>query len=84
MYLLELLLFGDVALSLAFYASRDPAFSIRMAEVLRVRNKWVRIRQGKSSLEALCWDVPVREQMKGDFLVEFYGKTRILRGFTPR
>jgi single-stranded-DNA-specific exonuclease len=64
--------------------NRPPKFSIRMAEVLSVRNKWVRIRQGKSSVEALCWDVPVTEQMKGDFLVEFYGKTRILRGFTPR
>jgi single-stranded-DNA-specific exonuclease len=64
--------------------NRPPKFSIRMAEVLRVRNKWVRIRQGRSSVEALCWDVPVTEQMKGDFLVEFYGKTRILRGFTPR
>ena len=64
--------------------NRPPTFSIRMAEVLSVRNKWVRIRQGKSNLEALCWDVPVTEQMKGDFLVEFYGKTRILRGFTPR
>jgi single-stranded-DNA-specific exonuclease len=64
--------------------NRPPKFSIRMAEVLSVRNKWVRIRQGRSSVEALCWDLPVREQMKGDFLVEFYGKTRILRGFTPR
>lgn len=64
--------------------NRPPRFSIRMAEILSVRNKWVRIRQGRSSVEALCWDVPVTEQMKGDFLVEFYGKTRILRGFTPR
>jgi single-stranded-DNA-specific exonuclease len=64
--------------------NRPPTFSIRMAEVLTVRNKWVRIRQGRSSVEALCWDVPVTEQMRGDFLVEFYGKTRILRGFTPQ
>jgi single-stranded-DNA-specific exonuclease len=64
--------------------NRPPTFSIRMAEVLSVRNKWVRIRQGRSSVEALCWDVPITEQMKGDFLVEFYGKTRILRRFTPR
>jgi single-stranded-DNA-specific exonuclease len=64
--------------------NRPPTFSIRTAEVLSVRNKWVRIGQGRSSVEALCWDVPVTEQMKGDFLVEFYGKTRILRGFTPR
>jgi single-stranded-DNA-specific exonuclease len=64
--------------------NRPPTFSIRMAEALSVRNKWVRIRQGRSSVEALCWDVPVAEQRRGDFLVEFYGKTRILRGFTPR
>jgi single-stranded-DNA-specific exonuclease len=64
--------------------NRPPTFSIRMAEVLSARNKWVRIRQGRSSLEVFCWDVPVTEQMKGDFLVEFYGKTRILRGFSPR
>jgi single-stranded-DNA-specific exonuclease len=64
--------------------NRPPAFSIRMAEVVSVRNKWARIRQGRSSVEVLCWDVPLTEQMKGDFLVEFYGKTRILRGFTRR
>ena len=64
--------------------NRPPMFSVRMAEVVSVRNKWVRIRQGRSSVEALCWDAPLTEQMKGDFLVEFYGKTRILRGFTPR
>jgi len=61
-----------------------PRFSIRMAEVVSVRNRWIRIRQGRSSFEELCWDVLVTEQMKGDFLVEFYGKTRILRGFTPQ
>jgi single-stranded-DNA-specific exonuclease len=64
--------------------NRPPMFSIHMAEVLSVRNKWARIRQGRRSVEVFCWDVPVTEQMKGDFLVEFYGKTRILRGFTPR
>ena len=64
--------------------NRPPAFSIRMAEVVSIRNKWARIRQGRSSVEVLCWDVPVTEQIKGDFLIEFYGKTRILRGFTPR
>jgi single-stranded-DNA-specific exonuclease len=63
--------------------NRPPRFSIRMAEVLSVRNKWARIGQGRNSIEVLCWDVPVTAQMKGDFLVEFYGKTRILRGFTP-
>jgi len=64
--------------------NRPPMFSIRMAEVLSIRNKWSRIRQGRSSVEVLCWDIPLTEEMKGDFLVEFYGKTRILRGFTPR
>ena len=64
--------------------NRPPTFSISMAEVQNVRNKWVRIRQGRSSIEALSPDVPVTKQMKGDFVVEFYGKTRILRGFTPR
>jgi single-stranded-DNA-specific exonuclease len=64
--------------------NRPPTFSIRMAEVLSVRNKWARVRQGRSSVEVLCWDVPITEQMKGDFIVEFCGKTRILRGFTPR
>ena len=64
--------------------SRPPKFSIRVAEVVSVRNKWVRIRQGRNNIEVLCWDVPVAKHMKGDFLVEFYGKTRILRGFTPR
>jgi single-stranded-DNA-specific exonuclease len=63
--------------------NRPPMFSIRIAEAKSVRNKWVRIRQGRSSIEALCWDLPVTEHMKGDFLVEFYGKTRIVRGFTP-
>jgi single-stranded-DNA-specific exonuclease len=52
--------------------NRPPTFSIRMAEVLSIRNKWARIRQGRSSVEVLCWDVPITEQMKGDFLVEFY------------
>jgi len=64
--------------------NRPPMFSIRMAEVLGARNKWVRIGQGRSSIEAFCWDVPVTEGMKGDYLVEFYGKTRILRAFTPQ
>jgi single-stranded-DNA-specific exonuclease len=63
--------------------NRPPMFSIKIAEAKSVRNKWVRIRQGRSSVEALCWDIPVTEHMKGDFLVEFYGKTRILRAFTP-
>ena len=64
--------------------NRPPMFSIHMAEVVSIRNKWARIRQGRMTVEVLCWDVPITEQMKGDFLVEFYGKTRILRGFAPK
>ncbi len=56
--------------------NRPPAFSIRIAEVLSVRNKWARIGQGRSSVEVFCWDVPVTEQMKGDFLVELRGLHR--------
>ena len=29
--------------------NRPPAFSIRMAEVVSIRNKWARIRQGRSA-----------------------------------
>jgi single-stranded-DNA-specific exonuclease len=77
--------FSDQLLQLEPFGegNRPPMFSIRIAEAKSVRNKWVRIRQGRSSVEALCWDIPATEHMKGDFLVEFYGKTRILRGFTP-
>ncbi len=77
--------FNDQLLQLEPFGegNRPPLFSIRMAEAKNVRNKWVRIRQGRSSVEVLCWDIPVTERMKGDFLVEFYGKTRILRAFTP-
>jgi single-stranded-DNA-specific exonuclease len=64
--------------------NRPPTFSIRTAEVLSIKNKRLRIRQGRNSVEALCWKVPVTKGMKGDFLVEFYGKTRILRGFIPQ
>ena len=32
-------------------------------------------------MEALSWDIALREGMRGDCLIEFYGKRRILRGF---
>jgi single-stranded-DNA-specific exonuclease len=61
-----------------------PVFSIHLAEVVRVKNRRVRIRQGRHSIEVLSWEVVVDEGMKGDCFIEFHGKTRILRGFAPR
>jgi len=58
-----------------------PVFLIRCVEVASLRNRWVRIRQGRFSLEALCWDLPLKEGMRGDCLIEFRGKRRILRDF---
>ena len=61
--------------------NRAPIFLLRMVEVQSVKNRWVRIRQGGHSLEALSWDIAVSVGMRGDCLIEFYGKRRILRGF---
>ena len=58
-----------------------PVFLLRSVEVASLRNRWVRIRQGRYSLEALCWDLSLKERMLGDCLIEFRGKRRILRGF---
>jgi single-stranded-DNA-specific exonuclease len=58
-----------------------PVFELRMAEVMSVKNRWVRIRQGRYSIEALCWDSPPRAGARGDCLVEFRGKRRFLREF---
>ena len=63
--------------------NRAPVFLVRLAEVLSAKNKWVRIRQGRSSIEVLSLDISVAEGMRGDCLIEFHGKTRILRGFAP-
>jgi hypothetical protein len=52
-----------------------------MVEIQSVKNRWVRIRQGGRSIEAFSWDVAVSEGMRGDCLIEFYGKRRILREF---
>jgi single-stranded-DNA-specific exonuclease len=60
-----------------------PVFSIGRTEVVGAKNKWARLRQGTHSIEVLSWDVAVDHGMKGDCLVEFHGKTRILRGFAP-
>jgi len=58
-----------------------PVFLLRSVEVASLRNRWVRIRQGRFSLEALCWDLSLKEGMHGDCLIEFRGKRRILRDF---
>jgi single-stranded-DNA-specific exonuclease len=58
-----------------------PVFLLRNVEVVRVKNRWVRFRQGRYSLEALSWDLSPKEGMQGDCLIEFYGKRRILRDF---
>jgi len=58
-----------------------PVFLIRCVEVASLRNRWVRIRQGRFSLEALCWDLSPKVGMRGDCLIEFRGKRRILRHF---
>lgn len=61
--------------------NRAPVFLLRMVEIQSVKNRWVRIRQGGRSMEALSWNVPLSEGMRGDCLIEFYGKRRILREF---
>lgn len=58
-----------------------PVFLLRAIEVVSVRNRWVRIRQGRFSLEALCWDLAPQVGMRGSSLVEFRGKRRVLRSF---
>jgi single-stranded-DNA-specific exonuclease len=61
--------------------NRAPIFLLRMVEIQSVKNRWVRVRQGGHSIEALCWDLSLSDGMRGDCLIEFYGKRRILRGF---
>jgi single-stranded-DNA-specific exonuclease len=58
-----------------------PVFLIRCVEVASLRNRWVRIRQGRFSLEAFCWDLSPKVGTFGDCLIEFRGKRRILRDF---
>jgi len=58
-----------------------PVFLLRRVEVASLRNRWVRVRQGRYSLEALCWDLSPKVGTCGDCLVEFRGKRRILRDF---
>jgi single-stranded-DNA-specific exonuclease len=58
-----------------------PIFLLRSIEVASLRNRWVRIRQGRFSLEALCWDLAPQVGMRGSCLVEFRGKRRVLKSF---
>ena len=58
-----------------------PVFLLRSVEVAGLRNRWVRIRQGRFSLEALCWDLAPQVGMRGSALIEFRGKRRVLRSF---
>jgi len=58
-----------------------PVFLLRGVEVASLRNRWVRIRQGRFSLEALCWDLAPQVGMRGSCLVEFRGKRRVLKCF---
>jgi len=58
-----------------------PVFLLRGVEVASLRNRWVRIRQGRFSLEALCWDLAPQVGMRGSCLIEFRGKRRVLKGF---
>jgi single-stranded-DNA-specific exonuclease len=64
--------------------NRAPLLTVRMVEIAGLKRRWVRLRQGRYSIEALCWDLNLREGMRGDCVVEFYGKRRILRGFTEQ
>ncbi len=58
-----------------------PVFLLRGVEVAGFRNRWVRIRQGRFSLEALCWDLAPQVGMRGSCLIEFRGKRRVLKSF---
>jgi single-stranded-DNA-specific exonuclease len=58
-----------------------PVFELRMVEIVSVKNRWVRLRQGRHSVEVLCWHSPPSNGARGDCLVEFRGKRRFLRAF---
>jgi single-stranded-DNA-specific exonuclease len=58
-----------------------PIFLLRAIEIVSVKNRWVQIRQGRFSLEALCWNLAPQVGMRGSCLIEFRGKRRILRSF---
>lgn len=58
-----------------------PVFLLRAIEIVGLKNRWVRLRQGRFTLEAFCWDLRPQIGMRGSCLVEFRGKRRILRHF---
>ena len=58
-----------------------PVFRICAAEVVATRQRWVRLRQGRYTLEAFDWRVGAQTGQLGDWLVEFRSKGRILRAF---
>jgi single-stranded-DNA-specific exonuclease len=58
-----------------------PIFRLRAIEVVSVKNRWVRIRQGRFSLDALCWDLAAQVGMRGSCLIEFRDKRRVLKSF---
>lgn len=58
-----------------------PVFLLRGIEVASLRNRWVRIRQGRFTLDALCWDLAPQVGMRGSALIEFRGKRRVLKCF---
>jgi single-stranded-DNA-specific exonuclease len=64
--------------------NRAPILSVHTIQVTNLRRRWARLRQGRYSVEALCWDLDLREGMLGDCLIQFYGKRRILRAFDER
>jgi single-stranded-DNA-specific exonuclease len=45
--------------------NRAPVFCIEGAEAVAVKNRWVRLRQGRHTLEALSWKADVRDRMRG-------------------
>jgi single-stranded-DNA-specific exonuclease len=61
-----------------------PVFRIRAAEVVATRQRWVRLRQGKHTIEAFDWRVGAQAGQRGDWLVEFRTKNRILCAFDPK
>lgn len=58
-----------------------PVFLLHQVEIENMKDRWVRIRQGRYSLEALCWDLSLKVRMRGDCMIEFRGKRRILKHF---